>query len=553
MTDDQVTIQPVFAAATIAHSADAAKLFAWVGGTKSTDTVLLESADIASKNSLQSLLVVKSSLRITCRGQQVTVTPLTRSGEHIAAYLDGKLIAAGISRSTTATDLAGGTAPFGQVYCYDFPAVEEVDERKRLTATSTLLPLKLLQHDEALRDEQQQWPLIAGGFAFDYLETFETLHEVPQQANTFPDYQFMLAEIVIGINYETQQAVIRATGVDAYADELTDSVTTLAAKCAEFAAQQPATETAPDASSSAAQSADDASILEVSATMSDATFCDHVRRLKGHIDAGDVYQAMPSRGFVTTCPDAFAAYGQLKLSNPSPYMFYVRGIAEGEVYELFGASPESSLKYSADTNQVELYPIAGTMPRGLDASGQINHELDIRAELALRTDAKELAEHTMLVDLARNDLARVARPRTRQVAELLKVDRYSRVIHLVSRVTAQLSDDLDALDAYRACMNMGTLTGAPKIMATNLLRDTEQQRRGTYGGAVGYLKGNGDMDTCIVIRSAFVTGGQALVQAGAGVVRDSIPQREADESLHKAWAVLAALAAAQGKTLHVTR
>ena len=202
---------------------------------------------------------------------------------------------------------------------------------------------------------------------------------------------------------------------------------------------------------------------------------------------------------------------------------------------------------------MQLYPIAGTRPRGLNVDGSVNHELDTRMELQLRTDAKEVAEHTMLVDLARNDLARVAKPGTRKVAELLQVDRYSRVMHLVSRVTATLADDLDALDAYRACMNMGTLTGAPKLRATELLRDVEGMRRGSYGGAVGYLHGSGDFDTCIVIRSAYVSRETAVVQAGAGVVRDSVPQSEADETLHKAYAVLNALAQGAGAELEVTK
>ena len=174
-------------------------------------------------------------------------------------------------------------------------------------------------------------------------------------------------------------------------------------------------------------------------------------------------------------------------------------------------------------------------------------------ELQLRTDSKEVAEHTMLVDLARNDLARVAEPGSRRVAELLQVDRYSRVMHLVSRVTATLATDLDALDAYRACMNMGTLTGAPKLRATELLRQLEGSRRGSYGGAIGYLTGTGDMDNCIVIRSAYVSGGVAAVQAGAGVVRDSNPQAEADETLHKAYAVLNAIALAAGAKLEVVK
>ena len=224
-------------------------------------------------------------------------------------------------------------------------------------------------------------------------------------------------------------------------------------------------------------------------------------------------------------------------------MFYLHG----PDYELFGASPESNLKFDAASRLVEVYPVAGTRPRGT------NPELDIRAELEMRTDSKEVAEHTMLVDLARNDLARVAVPTTRKVADLLQVDRYSRVMHLVSRVTATLHPDFDCLDAYRACMNMGTLTGAPKLRATELLRQVEGRRRGSYGGAIGYLKGDGSMDTAIVIRSAFVRNGTAIVQAGAGVVRDSQPQSEANETLHKAYAVLTAIASAQGKKVEVLR
>src|SRR5699024_9401575 len=219
----------------------------------------------------------------------------------------------------------------------------------------------------------------------------------------------------------------------------------------------------------------------------------------------------------------------------------------------FGASPESNLKFTAANRELQLYPIAGTRPRGLNPDGSINDELDIRNELDMRTDAKEIAEHTMLVDLARNDLARVSVPASRRVADLLQVDRYSRVMHLVSRVTATLDPELDALDAYRACMNMGTLTGAPKLRAMELLRGVEKRRRGSYGGAVGYLRGNGDMDNCIVIRSAFVQDGVASVQAGAGVVRDSNLQAEADETLHKAYAVLNAIALAADSTLEVIR
>ena len=283
--------------------------------------------------------------------------------------------------------------------------------------------------------------------------------------------------------------------------------------------------------------------VTVTADILDKDFREHVSNLQKNIYEGDIYQVVPARSFSMECPDAFAAYRKLRETNPSPYMFYIRGAD----YELIGASPESNLKFDADTREVQLYPIAGTRPRGA------THELDIRNELDMRTDTKELAEHTMLVDLARNDLARVAVPGTRRVADLLQVDRYSRVMHLVSRVVAELHPDFDAIDAYRACMNMGTLTGAPKLRAMELVRDTEDKRRGSYGGAVGYLRGDGSMDNCIVIRSAYIKNDTAIVQAGAGVVRDSVPQSEADETLHKAYAVLHAIAAANNATLEVVR
>ena len=155
----------------------------------------------------------------------------------------------------------------------------------------------------------------------------------------------------------------------------------------------------------------------------------------------------------------------------------------------------------------------------------------------------------MLVDLARNDVARVSRPGTRSVQDLLRVDRYSRVMHLVSEVSGELAEDLDALDAFRASMTMGTLTGAPKLRAAELIRQAEGVRRGSYGGSVGYIRGDGELDTCIVIRSGFVSAGTALVQAGAGVVAASSPAAEAAETVHKARAVLEAVAAAQGAAL----
>ncbi len=210
-------------------------------------------------------------------------------------------------------------------------------------------------------------------------------------------------------------------------------------------------------------------------------------------------------------------------------------------FTLLGASPETAIRAVGNPRQVTIRPIAGTAPRGRAASGAMDPELDARRQAALMTDPKELAEHLMLVDLARNDVARVSRPGTRRVTRLLTVERYQHVMHLVSEVVGELADGLDGLHAYAASLNMGTLVGAPKIRAAELLRQHELTKRGCYGGSVGYLAHDGSLDTAIVIRSAFVKDSIARVRAGAGVVLDSDPMTEAAETRHKAAAVLRAL------------
>ncbi|OEX92169.1 anthranilate synthase component I [Corynebacterium sp. BCW_4722] len=504
-------MSPTITRREVRYHEDVSSLFAHLGGLEQDDTVLLESADITTRSGLHSVAVLRSSLRVTCDGDTVTVAPLTPSGEVLAQRLRGQLA-------------EYEAAP----HTYTFPASAAQDERERLTSPSSVEVLRALTTRAGYGDAD--FPLLAGGFAFDYLDTFEQLPAVTEGPNTYPDYQFVLAEVVLRVSHETQTAYL--AGVDAAGGGI--DLEELGLLIDEAEPTYRAT-------------TESEGVLRVRADVTDEGFRGNVDKLKSSINNGDIYQVVPARSFTCECGDAFAAYRALRETNPSPYMFYLRG----EGYELFGASPESNLKFDAETRQVELYPIAGTRPRGLNADGSVNHELDTRMELQLRTDAKEVAEHTMLVDLARNDMARVAKPGTRRVRDLLQVDRYSRVMHLVSRVTATLADDLDALDAYRACMNMGTLTGAPKLRATELLRSVEGTRRGSYGGAVGYLRGDSTFDTCIVIRSAFVAGGEATVQAGAGVVRDSIPQAEADETLHKAYAVLQAIAG--GRKLEVEK
>ena len=497
------------------------------------DCVLLESADITTKASRTTVAILEASARLTCWGGTVTAEALdVVNGEH--AGPDGLAALTRLEEhlGEHVTDRSPGrltlTLPTS---VDDDPTLEE---RERLTALSTIEPLRVLAQAEV---DHPHLPLEAGAFAFDYLSTFESLPEVAQGANTCPDYLFYDARIILVVDHPTREATLVGASVDTADLERRMDALAAAIDSIDNAADVEAPASSTDGAASP--------VLHAVPTTSDVDFEAVVEEMRGYIADGDVYQVVPSRGFTIACPDALAAYHVLRHANPSPYMFYLAA----PDFELFGASPESALLHSARTGRVAIRPIAGTRPRGLHPDGSVDHERDTRLELELRTDAKEVAEHVMLVDLARNDVARVSRPGTRSVQDLLRVDRYSRVMHLVSEVSGELADDLDALDAFRASMTMGTLTGAPKLRAAELIRQAEGVRRGSYGGSVGYIRGDGELDTCIVIRSGFVTDGSALVQAGAGVVAASSPAAEVAETVHKARAVLEAVAAAQGAAL----
>jgi anthranilate synthase component 1 len=260
-----------------------------------------------------------------------------------------------------------------------------------------------------------------------------------------------------------------------------------------------------------------------------------VEKIRDYIAAGDVFQAVLSRRQVVPgAVDPLRLYRYLRALNPAPYLFY---LALDDV-TLVGSSPEVLVRVEGD--EVTVRPIAGTRPRGATPPE------DDQLAAALRADAKELAEHRMLVDLGRNDIGRVARYGTVRVTESLQIERYSHVQHLVSEVRGQLSPGYDALDVFRACFPAGTVSGAPKVRAMEIIDELEPERRGPYAGAVGYVGwGATSMDTAIAIRSALVLKDRVVVQAGAGIVADSDPAREFAETEAKAQAVLRALALAK--------
>lgn len=502
------------------------------------NNLLLESAEIDSKHDLKSLIMVDAALKLVCNGHKVHAQALTQNGVPVISFLRSA-----IEQCETSSDIAvvgvdvdvEEDSASQQLPAIEFtfqPANALLDEDSRLKSASVFDVLRILQTQLQPLSPHPMAIFVGGTFAYDLLATAEQLPEVSEGDNDCPDYVFYLAETLITIDHQLQSSQILGSVFSG--DQVASSYFQVSQRI-EFL-KKTITDTANTPSSKLTETnKESAPTLEVN--QSDAEYCQHVLNLKENILAGDIFQVVPSRTFSLACPHPYQAYQQLKLSNPSPYMFYI----QDEDFVIFGASPESALKYQKDSNEVEVYPIAGTRPRGKRSNGEIDPDLDSRIELTLREDNKEKAEHLMLVDLARNDIARVSRPGTRHVKDLLKVDRYSHVMHLVSRVVGQLRDDLDCLHAYQACMNMGTLVGAPKVKAAQLIRQVEQKRRGSYGGAVGYINGHGDMDTCIVIRSAYVKNQMAYVQAGAGVVYDSDPQAEADETRGKAQAVISAI------------
>jgi anthranilate synthase component 1 len=274
--------------------------------------------------------------------------------------------------------------------------------------------------------------------------------------------------------------------------------------------------------------------LEIAPSVTREHFERTVERCKEYILAGDAFQIVASQRFSAplTC-DPFDLYRALRTVNPSPYMFYLQF---GDL-RVAGSSPEILVR--CEDGVVTIRPIAGTRPRG-----ETSEEDDALAE-DLLGDPKECAEHLMLVDLGRNDVGRVARPGTVKVSDFMTIERYSHVMHIVTSVTGEIAEGKDAFDALRAGFPAGTLSGAPKIRAMEIIDEVETVRRGLYGGAVGYLSYNGNLDSCIVIRTAVIADGQVHIQAGAGIVADSVPANEWLECVNKAKALFRALTSAE--------
>jgi anthranilate synthase component 1 len=496
-----------------------------------TDTMLLET--LAGPG----MILEKAAVRIECRGRDVTIEALSANGENLLEFAAAALSGRVAQRSRSTLELR-----------FDRPSGDEA--QARLLASSPFDALRTLTAGMRSLTPEEPFTLCAPGIvAFDHVDLFEDLPAAAHDPLGFPDFLFWIAETLILFEPGGAPRILSTAFGSEDPDrsqrahfEAIERLGALAKACGEASNLR----SSPAKSRSAGIDSSDAPLdyardervaesarSQIEVDLDDGAYAAVVSDMKAHILAGDVYQIVPSRTFSAPCPDPLAAFAAARRLDPSPYMFFV----SGPEHILFGASPETSVRVGAGI--VEVKPIAGTRRRGATP------DEDDRMEADLRLDGKEVAEHMMLVDLARNDVARVSEPGTRRVAGLMSVERYARVMHLVSSVQGRLARGLDAFHALQACLNVGTLSGAPKLKATQLLRQAEATKRGPYGGAVGWVNGAGALDSGVVIRSAVVKDGTAFVRAGAGVVYDSDPAKEADETRRKASAILSAIAASQ--------
>ncbi len=382
---------------------------------------------------------------------------------------------------------------------------------------------------------------LVGYLGYDVVRRLERLPDQNPDELGVPELALLLATDLAVLDHHDGSVLLIANAVnydatDERVDEAwVDAVARLDAMQRALAAPTPSTVSSYDA---------DATAPVTSRTAPD-DYCAAVEAVRDHIRAGDAFQVVLSQRFSAPCPaDALDVYRVLRVSNPSPYMYLFRfppldaagELGEREAFAVVGSSPEALVKVEA--GRAMMHPIAGSRPRGATP------EQDAALGEELLGDDKERAEHVMLVDLGRNDLGRVCRPGSVEVVQFMAVERYSHIMHIVSTVVGELAADRSAYDVLTATFPAGTLSGAPKPRAMELIDELEPVRRGLYGGVVGYLDFAGDLDTAIAIRTGLLAGRVIHVQAGAGLVADSVPQTEHEECGHKAAAVLRAAAVA---------
>jgi anthranilate synthase component I len=369
---------------------------------------------------------------------------------------------------------------------------------------------------------------LVGYFSYDYLKYSEpTLHLDAEDTEGFNDVDLMLFDKVIAFdNFRQKIILIVNISLKNLETEYNRAKLELEQMAALLKNGKPATEQRGVLKS------------EFRPLFEQDAYCDMVKRAKHHIHEGDIFQIVLSNRLEADYEGSLLnAYRVLRTVNPSPYMFYF----SSSDMEVAGASPETLVKL--ENGALYTFPLAGTRPRGK------TEEEDMALERELLADPKELAEHNMLVDLGRNDIGKISRFGSVSVEKYLSIERFSHVMHIGSTVRGEIAEGKTALDAIDAVLPAGTLSGAPKLRACQLINDLENNKRGIYGGAIGYLDFTGNLDTCIAIRIAYKKNGKVFIRSGAGIVADSVPENEYQECLNKAAAVVKALKLAEEETL----
>jgi len=492
---------------------------------RAENSVLLESREYLAEPGYGALSfgTTRAALYLTGTADRFTIKALSKVGRGMLAYFAGPAK----SRFDFCDSLEFGTDVItGRIK----KSRQIIDEESRLRTTNQMDVLRAVAFGFELASKPFRVTCgLLGAISYDFIDQFEKLPPSSDDMLGNPDYELYFADNIFLMDHQHNKGYIVVNVLITSDDR--DAIIRQTQQCFDYyfnmARYEPAgrgkyTDSLPPPGTDTSQS----------------EYESMVEAAKKHIINGDVFQVVLSRTITEPCPDEpLDVYKRLRELNPSPYMFYMN--TPNTI--LIGSSPELNLRVSGTEKRfVEIRPIAGTKPRGRVA-GKIDPDTDFRYEAELKLDRKELAEHMMLVDLARNDIARVAVPGSRIVTELLIAEKYASVQHLVSNVKGRLRGDLDALSAYLATMNMGTLTGAPKIEAMKIIRRFEKTKRGYYGGAVMYLTVDGQFDSCITIRSLQVKDRTAYIRAGAGIVYDSVPRTEFEETEHKANSCLRAI------------
>jgi anthranilate synthase component 1 len=482
---------------------------------------LLEASDHLSENAL-SFGTARPALYLTGTGADFTIKALSKTGMRMLDFLSANKDRFAFCESIQfcPEEINGRIRQEEKL----------VDEQSRLRSTNQMDVLRAVAFTFSLASKPFRVTCgLLGALSYDFIDQFEKLPASETDLLGNPDYELYFADNIFLMDHEHGKGYVIVNCIITNGDR--EAVIREAQSSFDYyfniARFEP-----PEGRKFTGE-------LPAAATDTNQSEYEQiVKQAKQHIIDGDIFQVVLSRTKMQPCPDEpLDVYKRLRKLNPSPYMFYLN--TPNTI--LMGSSPELNLRVSGiKDRQVEIRPIAGTKPRGR-VGGEIDFDTDFRYEAELKIDRKELAEHMMLVDLARNDIARVAKPGSRMVTELLTVEKYESVQHLVSNVRGTLATELDALSAYLATMNMGTLTGAPKIEAMKIIRRLEKSKRGYYGGAVCYLTVDGQFDSCITIRSLQVRDHTAYIRVGAGIVHDSVPKTEFEETEHKANSCMRAI------------